>query len=64
MRLYTVTIAVRLKDNGDPDFDVDIDVEDGVPQEVLDTIGKAVQNVGKSIEKKIAEGTHSTSVRA
>lgn len=56
MRLYTVTIACRLNDDGEPDFDVNLDLEDGVPTAVLNTIGTAVQNVGKSITAQLAAG--------
>lgn len=56
MRLYSVSIVCRLKDDGDPDFDVNVDVEDGVPPAVLDTIGTAVQNVGRSIAAQLASG--------
>lgn len=64
MRLYTVTIAVRLGDDDKPKVAVDLDVEDGVPADVLDTIGSMVQSVGKSITAQIAAGDYDASVRA
>lgn len=57
MRLYTVTIVARLADDGTPDIAVDLDLEDGVPPVVLETVGPAVENAGRSIARQLADGS-------
>lgn len=57
MRLFNLTLACRLDDEGTPAVTMEFDFQDGAPVEHLAIAPQIMRNVADQIEQKVKDGT-------